>query len=436
MQTILNLLIRRAATITFTGIFLMLSHNVWATGNDSMEPPKAFDMINQIVEGNTAFALELYAEQAKRNSDNLFFSPYSLSTALAMTYAGASGNTATQMSQVLHFPEVSAELNTAFHHLQNGVNDAARKGNNLELSIANALWGQEGYPFLSEFTDSLKNYYQAPLQSVNFKADYKNIRQQINNWVEKQTNSKIKDLIKPDMLDHLTRLVLVNAIYFKGNWASPFDQKQTTDAPFWIAYSQQMSVPMMTQKGLFGYMENPNLQALELSYASKSQNSDSIELSSYSENDLSMIILLPRQRDGLANLETMLTDKNLGQWLDNLRWNKVKISIPKFKISAEFELSKTLEKMGMTDAFGDKADFSGMDNSKELRLSKVVHKAFVDVNEEGTEAAAATGVMITTRGLPPPTPEFIADHPFIFLIRHNSSKSILFMGRVTNPLDK
>lgn len=435
MQTILNLLIRQSAII-FAGILLILSHNVWATGDDSMEPNKGFDLINQIVEGNTAFALELYAELAKSKSNNLFFSPYSLSTALAMTYAGASENTAAQMSQVLHFPEVSAEFNTAFYHLQNNINDAARKGNNLELNIANALWGQKGHPFSPEFIESLGNYYQAPLQQVNFKADFQNIRQQINNWVEGKTNSKIKDLIKPGLLDHLTRLVLVNAIYFKGNWANPFDKNHTKDAPFWLSFAQQTSVPMMTQKGLFGYMENSNIQALELSYASKSQNSDSIETSSYSENALSMVILLPRQRDGLANLETMLTDTNLDQWLADLRWKKVKISLPKFKISAEFELSKTLEKMGMADAFGEKADFSGMDGSKKLQISEVVHKAFVDVNEEGTEAAAATGVMITTRGLPPPDPEFIADHPFIFLIRHNSSNSILFMGRVTNPLDR
>jgi len=435
MQSIRSLLIRRAAII-FAGFFLMLGHNVWATGDDSMEPNKGFDLINQLVKSNTAFALELYAELAKSQSDNLFFSPYSLSTALAMTYAGASGNTAAQMSQVLHFPEVSAELHSAFHHLQNDINDAPKKGENLELRIANALWGQEGHPFRSKFMDSLKNYYQAPLRSANFREDYQNIRQQINNWVEEQTNSKIKDLIKPGLIDHLTRLVLVNAIYFKGNWASPFNKNRTKDAPFWISSGQQMSVPMMAQKGLFGYMENRNLQALELGYASKSQNSDSFEFSPYNENALSMIILLPRQREGLAHLETMLTDKNLDQWLDVLRWQKVKISLPKFKISAGFELSKTLEKMGMPDAFGEKADFSGMDNSKELYLSKVVHKAFVDVNEEGTEAAAATGVMIGTRGLPPPTPEFVADHPFIFLIRHNSSGSILFMGRVTNPLDR
>jgi serine protease inhibitor len=414
-----RLRLKMGLAIIFASVFLMLGPKAWVQAEDNT----AFELIDQVVKGNTTFALDLYAQLAKGKRDNLFFSPYSLSTALAMTYAGAKGKTATQMSKVLHFPKEQAELHPAFYHLQNDVNDAAKKANSLEIRIANAFWGQEGYPFVASFKDSVKSYYKAELKEVDFRTAYQKIRQEINAWVEKQTNNKIKDLIKPGLLDHLTRLVLVNAIYFKGNWATPFKTGDTKKMSFWVTSTQDVQVPMMTQKNHFSYMEDRRLQVLELPYGGNS------------DNNISMIVLLPRQRNGLAKLERSLSQKNLEQWLDNLQWRqKVKVFLPKFKISSGFNLSKTLASMDMRDAFNEKADFSGIDGSKELHITSIVHKAFVDVNEKGTEAAAATGVIIGTRGLPPPTPEFRADHPFIFLIRHNSSKSILFMGRVVNPL--
>ncbi|RKZ52231.1 MAG: serpin family protein [Candidatus Parabeggiatoa sp. nov. 2] len=426
-----RLRLKMGLAIIFACVFLMLGPKAWAQAEDNT----AFELIDQVVKGNTTFALDLYARLiAKGKSDNLFFSPYSLSTALAMTYAGAGGRTATQMSKVLHFPEEQAELHTAFYHLQNDVNDAAKKASNLEIRIANAFWGQKGYPFLENFKDSVENYYQAKLKEVDFRTAYQTIRKEINAWVEEQTNKKIKNLIKPGLIDHLTRLVLVNAIYFKGNWASPFKTGDTKKASFWVTSTKDVRVPMMTQKNHFGYTENRRLQVqvLELPYGGNSQ-----DFPSYGDNNISMIVLLPRQRNGLAKLEKSLKGKNLEQWLDNLQWRqKVKVFLPKFKISTGFNLSKTLASMGMPDAFNENADFSGIDGVKELHITSIVHKAFVDVNEKGTEAAAATGVMIGTRGLPPPTPEFRADHPFIFLIRHNSTKSILFMGRVVNPLKK
>ncbi|RKZ44756.1 MAG: serpin family protein [Gammaproteobacteria bacterium] len=384
-----------------------------------------------LVRGNTAFALDLYKQLKEDKSDNLFFSPYSLSTALAMTYAGAKGETAKQMYRVLHFSQAQAELHPAFHLLQSQIN-AAQNQKNIELNIANALWGQKNYPFLDTFKNDIQKYYGAKLESVDFKTAYQNLHEDINTWVENQTQHKIKNLIKPGVLNNLTRLVLVNAIYFKGNWASPFDGDNTENAPFWVNPNNSITVPMMNQKNYFGYMENDSLQVLELPYAFSRQ--DTGRFGDFSDNDLSMIILLPKARDGIAQLEGLLSVGKLEKWLEHLRWQKVKVFLPRFKINTGFELSKTLDSMGMPDAFNEsQADFSGMGGAKKLAITKVIHQAFVDVNEKGTEAAAATAVIMGTRGMAPPPPTFRADHPFIFLIRHNSSGSILFMGRVINP---
>ena len=239
----------------------------------------------------------------------------------------------------------------------------------------------------------------------------------INTWVEERTESKIKDLIPSRILDGLTRLVLVNAIYFKGNWASQFDQSLTNDVPFWVTSDKQVQVPMMTQKHEFRYGEGNGLQILELPYAG---------------DDFSMIVLLPREIGGLVKLEESLTVENLGRWVRNLWETEVVVFLPRFEITFPFRLDDTLKSMGMVDAFSGKADFSGMDKEP-LFISAVLHKAFVAVNEEGTEAAAATAV-IMARGSPSLPPIFRADHPFVFLIRENSTGSILFLGRVVNPV--
>ncbi len=420
MQFIPHFLARVA--IIFSGL-LLLGHFACADNRD-VNNNVAFDLIKPVAEGNMAFAFDLYT-QLKKEGGNLFFSPYSLSTALAMTYAGAKGATAAQMASVLHFPKAQSELDTAFRHLQNQIKAAHHK--NMQLDIANALWGQESYPFLDSFKDTIKKYYDAQLKEVDFRKEYKKLHREINAWVESQTHHKIKDLIKPGVIKALTRLVLVNAIYFKGNWANQFVEKNTENAAFWLTDASSVDVPMMTQKNHFGYMENDNLQMLELPYAGKLQ-----EAKIFSGNELSMIILLPQARDGLARLENFLSVANLDRWLGDLLLKKVEVFLPKFQINTGFELSKTLAAMGMPDAFNTKSDFSGIDGTRDLYLSSVIHQAFVDVNEEGTEAAAATAVIVSTRSMPPPTPIFRADHPFIFLIRHNSSDSILFMGRVVN----
>ncbi|MBN2391412.1 MAG: serpin family protein [Anaerolineae bacterium] len=373
--------------------------------------------LETVVRGNTAFALDLY-QKLRTIEGNLFFSPYSISTALAMTYAGARGSTETQMAQALHFTLSQSTLHPAFTALEARLRSVQEKGDIL-LQIANALWPHIGYPFLETFLTLTEEFYRVSITPVDYRAA-EVARQQINTWVEEKTQTKIKNLIPPGVLDDLTRLVLVNAIYFKGNWASQFAKERTQTVPFLVTPSQKVEAPMMAQEHPFGYGETDRLQILELPYVG---------------SDLSMIVLLPKEVDGLAELETALSAPNLELWTNRLWEKEVHVFLPRFKISQGVKLNHTLALMGMVDAFDElKANFSGMDgNENWLYIAAVLHKAFVDVNEEGTEAAAATAVIMGARGLPSSPPIFRADHPFVFLIRENSTRSILFLGRVVNP---
>ncbi len=395
-----------------------------------------------VAEGNNQFALQLY-QKLRDEQGNLFLSPYSISTALAMTYAGAQGDTQEQMARVLCFPHVAQppsageprttpegggatggkpltqeELAQVFGKTIKDLN-ARGGGDKYELRIANALWGQRDYKFLPAFVGLVEEQYGGALQNVDFVVAAEPVRQTINAWVAKQTNDKIKDLIAPGVLDAMTRLVLTNAVYFKGNWASQFEKNRTRDQPFTLTDGKQVQVAMMNQETWFGYAENDALQVLEMPYKSE---------------ELSMVVLLPKKTDGIKGLEQELTVDNLSKWLGTIRRGLVNVFVPKFKVTSKFSLAQVLQAIGMTDAFTDKADFTGMATRRELFLSAVVHQAYVDVNEEGTEAAAATGgVMRVTSIGPDETPVFRADHPFLFLIRDKTTGSILFLGRVLNP---
>ena len=383
-----------------------------------------------VVQGNNEFALALFA-RLRENQGNLFFSPYSISTALAMTYAGARGQTETQMAKVLHFPTLAGEkvppepfmqegqFHSAFGVVVKDLNQRAKKGN-YELAVANALWGQKGYKLLNDFLKLIETEYDGRLTEVDFVTATESARQTINAWVEQKTRDKIKELIKPGVVDAMTRLVLTNAIYFKGNWARQFKKDRTREAPFTLASGGKVDAPMMNQMGEFRYMEAEDFQALELPYI---------------DNELSMIILLPKETDALPEFEKKLKLEDFSQWLDRLHRREVIVSVPKFKTTSQFSLASVLKSMGMGDAFSARAaDFLGITGSRDLFISAVIHKAYVDVNEEGTEAAAATGVtMRLTSAGPSQTPVFRADHPFLFLIRDNRSGSILFVGRLTNP---
>jgi serpin B len=413
--------------------FVLVVAMATATDCWAMENAPAREKTNKqiIVQGNSEFALELYAKLRSREG-NLFFSPYSISTALAMAHAGARGQTESQMVRVLHFPTAmnpGTELTStplpdrqrfasAFGKIIKDLNNRGKKGG-YELSVANALWGQKDYGFLDEFLELIKTSYSGRLNEVDFIRATETARKTINTWVEKKTNNKIKNLIPKGVLNSMTRLVLTNAIYFKGNWARQFKEDRTKDAPFTLADDQKVDVAMMNQTAEFNYMETESFQGLELPYV---------------DNELSMIILLPKEFDGLYELEKTLISEHLSRWLDKLHRRKVVVSIPKLKLTSQFSLASILKSMGMKDAFSAKADFSGMNGKKDLCISAVIHKAYVDINEQGTEAAAATTVTVKLTSVGPTRiPVFLADHPFLFLIRDNHSGSILFIGRVMNP---
>ena len=374
-----------------------------------------------LVQDNTAFAVELY----RRLSDaegNLFFSPYSVSTALAMTYAGARENTEGEMMQALCFSLWQEELHPVFAELEADLARAQAQGG-VTLHGANSLWPHANYPFLEEFLTLLQKHYGVSITPVNY-GDAEAARETINGWVEQKTKEKIRELIPQGILNALTRLVLVNAVYFKGDWRSGFQPDRTEEAPFYTAPDSTVRAPMMRQLQTFGYAEDDDLQILELPYAGE---------------NFSMIILLPREKDGLERLEKKLNLTNLGRWRNRIDTRRVEVFLPKFKTTSMFRLDDTLKAMGMNDAFDERrADFSGMDGKGLLYLTAVLHKAFVDVSEEGTEAAAATGAVVGLKmsapsGSPPPPPVFRADRPFLFLIQENETASILFMGRVVDP---
>jgi serine protease inhibitor len=373
-----------------------------------------------LVEGNTAFACDLYG-QFKNSPGNLFFSPYSISTALAMTYAGAKGETEKQMAHTLHFSGEQPRLHAGFGELQKQLTEIGKlKG--IELNIANALWAQQGRQFLPPFLNIATGDYQAIVKQVDFQTASEPARNEINGWVAQKTKDKIQNILPPGSLDDLTRLVLANAIYFKGAWSAPYEKGQTSTQPFYLLTSGNVKAPLMHHYDEVKYVEEGDFQAVELPYG---------------KGEVSIVILLPGEPQGCGKLEDRLTPAFLSGALRRMKKEKVEIFLPRFKLESNFALKPVLARMGMSDALSDKADFSGMDGTKRLFISGVFHKAWAEVNEEGTEAAAATVVVAAQRAIkkvPPPPPVFRADHAFIFLIRDTRSGSILFLGRLANPV--
>ncbi|CAL8398432.1 unnamed protein product [Arctogadus glacialis] len=377
-----------------------------------------------LTEANTTFTLALFKKITEENKyGNVFYSPLSISSALAMVLLGARGNTSTQMSEALQHQKGEEDINASFSKLLSELNkpDAL-----YSLSLANRLYGEKTYQFVQEFLDETRKYYQADLQSVDFQAKAEEARVEINTWVEKQTQDKIKDLLVPGVVDSLTRLVLVNAIYFKGKWDEPFKEEATKETAFKLNKNDTKKVKMMYHKARFplAFIPEANCRILELPYEGK---------------ELSMLICLPMEIEdgttGLEKLEAMLTYETFMKWTqpDMMGRREVNVGLPRFKMTQTYHMKDLLVSMGMVDAFDQGlSDFSGMSSANDLVLSKVVHKAFVEVNEEGTEAAAATagGMMMCCLIIPP---RFVADHPFLFFIRHNPSKIILFAGRYSSP---
>ncbi|XP_054645275.1 leukocyte elastase inhibitor-like [Dunckerocampus dactyliophorus] len=372
---------------------------------------------------NTTFALELLRTLSQTNpTGNIFVSPLSISSALAMVYLGAKGDTAAQMAQALSFKS-GEDIHADFHSLNGDINSPSVS---YILKLANRLYGENTSRFLSQFLDATHKYYKADLKTVDFIGAPEACRAEINSWVEQQTQNKIKDLLKPGTLSSMTRLALVNAIYFKGNWMYRFSPTNTLEMPFKVNQNVTTKVHMMylREKLPYNYIPELGLQILEMPYT---------------DDELSMVVLLPEEStdgsDPLLKLEKELTHTKLNEWTSRNNMDvhsEVVVHLPKFKLEEEYLLNEPLAKLGMTNVFcAAKADLSGMNGEGKLFLSTVAHKAFVEVNEEGTEAAAATACIASFCMLR--EEHFKADHPFLFFIRHNKSKSILFLGRFSSP---
>ncbi|HEY8746592.1 MAG TPA: serpin family protein [Tepidisphaeraceae bacterium] len=373
-----------------------------------------------MAKGIDQFGVDLY--QRLPAGENLFFSPASISTAFGMAYAGARGQTADEIARVMRFDAPPAKLGTEAGKLLRDWNDGDDK-RGYELAVANAMWGQKGYPYARAFGAEMARDYGAGLHLLDF-GQPEPARMEINKWVEDQTKGKITNLIPQGGVTPATRLVLTNAVYFKSAWDQPFNKGGTRPEPFKLGGEKTADVPTMHQMGHFHLLKSDGMSALEMPYG---------------HGALSMIVLLPDEVEGLAAMEKNLTYEKLEDWIGKLQSQPpggVVVSFPKFKMTRELALGQTLAAMGMKQSFTGSADFSGMVSTgshERVTLSEAYHKAYVDVNEEGTEAAAATGLVMRATAMSAVQGTFNADHPFMIVIRENMSGVVLFMGRVVNP---
>ncbi|NP_001164758.1 serpin B10 isoform X1 [Oryctolagus cuniculus] len=386
------------------------------------------------------FALE-FSKKLSESAEgkNIFFSPWGISTSLAMVYLGTKGSTAAQVAQVLQFnrdqdmkcPENEKKRKMEFNlgkveeinsHFQMLISEIVKPSNSYILKTANRIYAEKAYPFHNKYLDDIRTYFGAEPQAVNFMEASDQIRKQINSWVESQTDGKILNLLPEDSVDSTTKMVLVNALYFKGTWEHQFSVKNTTEKPFRINKTTSKPVQMMSlkQELLIFHIQNPQATGLQLYYENR---------------DLSLFILLPEDISGLEQLEKTMTHEKLNEWTSEemMELYDVQLHLPKFKLEESYDLKSPLTSMGMSDAFSQgKADFSGMSLGRNLFLYNVFHKAFVEINEQGTEAAAGSASEVRFR-IRIPSIEFNVDHPFLFFIRHNKTKSILFYGRFCSP---
>ncbi|XP_051825890.1 serpin B6-like [Antechinus flavipes] len=376
-----------------------------------------FAMMTAFSKAINTFTLNVFKEISEKNtSQNVFYSPLSLYCALAMVLEGAKGNTAAQIQQVL-----SLNKSTDVHHsFQSFLEEANKSGDQCLLRIANRLFGEKTHDFISSFKESCQKFYHSNMEVLDFANASEEARKYINKWIEEKTEGKIVELLTNDYINPWTSLVLVNAIYFKGKWEKKFDKDRTREQMFKISKEKQKPVQMMFLKSQFRttYIKDVSTRVLVMPYVG---------------GQMDMVILLPYENTDLKMLEQGLTPEKLTDWLKPERMNMTEMDVylPRFKLEETLDVENILQKLGMSDAFDmSKADFSGISAGKDLFLSNVLHKAYVEVNEEGTEAAAATAVRARIRCLPP---YFLVDHPFLFLIRDNSSKTILFWGKVISP---
>jgi len=368
----------------------------------------------EISVSNSLFCFDLY-EKLKTEPGNLFFSPYSVSTALAMTYAGAKGNTASEMSKVLHFDSVGESINQDFKDLSDSLVSTG-----CQLNVANALWLQKGESLLPDYVSLVDKFYGGGLNTVNFRGATEEARLTINHWVEGKTQDKIKELLKLHDITSETEFVLTNAIYFKGSWQNKFKDSLTKEESFDTISGRKITAKMMHIKANFPYAEDDDLQVLGLPYQG---------------DRLSMLVFLPKVKQIISGIEEKLSYSEFKSWLNKLSGEDVQVAFPRFKFSARYMLADTLKELGMKEAFSAGADFSGITSKKDIFISKVIHQAFVEVDEAGTEAAAATAIPLMYAKMPTSQEPkvFTADHPFIFVIYDKTTSSILFIGKVEDP---
>ena len=401
--------------VLFFGIFLLFGCD---TGNDIPrlnDTAVTAESLSQVVSANNQFAFDLYSQYQSKEG-NLFFSPYSISTALAIAYEGAEGSTAQEMQNVLHFPDDDSARRSAFARLYNQVN---QRDQEYPLNTANALWAQKEYKFKADYLGRAADHYGGKVMNLDFIEETEEARMTINQWVQDETSGKIKGIIPAGVLNSLTKLVITNAIYFKGNWAIRFDKSQTRETDFKVSPQEIVKAQMMTvggEKAVFFYAQTDDLQILELPYEGE---------------DISMLILLPKE-DSLEKVEKDLTIEKLSELKGMMKERQISVSIPRFSFETKYFMADALKQMGMPSAFDpDKADFSGMTGANELYVTSLIHQAFIEVNEEGTEAAASTSISM---GITSVRPDFFyADRPFIFIIQEKTTGTMLFIGRVSDP---
>ncbi len=415
----------RITAIIVVGILLIVSLSIGFMYLGDNKPPinnvKAYaidacsteDSVSELSDEMNTFAFKLYQQLAKESEGNVFFSPYSIFVALAMTYEGAKNETADEMQQLLSFPQQDDITLCSFGKIYNLLNH----DNDYILHTANALWIKEEYPFLASYLQYIEDYYMGKTTEVDF-SNSQQAADLINQWIMQQTNNKIKDLIQSTDINPLTALILTNAIYFKGNWKYAFDSDLTTNRSFWISSNKSIQVPMMNQGDTdltFNYTETEDMQIIKMPYKG---------------DELSMIVYLPKDHN-VSNVEDNLTSSHFKTWNALLSPQTVNIVFPKFTLNPEYSLKEPLMNLGMVNPFTNDADFSGMTGKHDLFIEKVKHKAFISIDEQGTEAAAATSVHMTLKAVQ--STLFKADHPFVYCIVHEETNTILFMGRVSNP---
>mgnify|MGYP006283506327 CR=1 FL=1 len=356
-----------------------------------------------------------FYQEIKEDPVNIIYSPHSISSALALPYNGAKGTTKEEMSDVMAFDNNLDALNASYHQLSEYLNNNIKS---ISLNIANALWAQKNLKLNAPYLKAIDSYYEGELNYCNFAGNPEEAREEINNWVEKKTANKIQDLLKKGSIERSTRLVLVNAIYFNAPWQEQFEKERNTEETFYIFSKCKMVATYMHKSIQTRYFNHKLFQAVELPYKG---------------GDASMLILLPKERYGLMDLEKWINDERYGEMLKGMKRTQANVSLPKFKYTWEQTINDPLQEMGMKRAFSGSAEFSGITDKERLFIDKVIHKAFIDVNEEGTEAAAATAVVMRKTAIIPETTDFKVDHPFLFIIKENRNNTILFAGRVLEP---